>query len=228
LDDSYLGNYATAVVDPAGVASSAAQDWIARFTEVGGHVLSENIHETFATPAGLDVPKNFDGLVRDVQLGAAHVVAVLRSAESGSKSQSVKFESAKTDHLYTPLDDTDEPTRKAYARLAPGGAAIFTTLPYEVTRVVAEVPPKVTAGQRLDVLATVKTRGALPGLHLLHVRIVDPNGRTLKLYGRTLIARDGIGGTYIPLAYNETPGIYRVMVRDVLTGVEATADVEIV
>jgi len=102
------------------------------------------------------------------------------------------------------------------------------TLPYEMSRIVLDVPARGQPGQRLEILATVKTKGALPGTHLLHVRVLDPSGRELMLYGRTIIARDGLGATYIPLAYNDLPGDYTVIVRDVLSGVEAVGTVEVI
>ncbi len=177
---------------------------------------------------GLTLPEGFAGRAGDVRFGAARVVVALRNAVAEKKNEAVRFDAEKTLHLYTPLDNTDVPTRRAFARLAPGQAALFVTLPYEVTRVVVAPPESVDAGQRLDIPATVKTRGVLPGPHLLHVRVFDPNGTPLRLYSRTILARDGHGATYIPLAHNELPGIYRVIVRDVLSGIEGVAQVEVI
>jgi hypothetical protein len=106
--------------------------------------------------------------------------------------------------------------------------AVAAVLPYEVTRVALDVPLSVSAGRRLTVHAAIKTRNALPGDHLLRMTITDPTGNRMEHYSRTIVAPNGDGAAWVPLAFNDAPGKYRVAVRDVLTGVSAEAGVNVI
>lgn len=178
------------------------------------------------TNEGLRIPSDFRGHIRDLRLGSARLIAMV-SAPDATSTASVRMEVAKDEYLYAPFGDVPGPLRRASAHLAPGEAALFAVSPYEVTRIVVDAPEAADAGTRLEVFATVKTRGALPGTHVLHVRLLDPAGSPLRLYDRTIVAHDGHGVARIPLAYNEVPGRYRVVVRDVMTGVEAIAEIKV-
>ena len=109
--------------------------------------------------------------------------------------------------------------------MMPGEAALLCSLPYEVTRVLVAAPELVGQGRRLPVRAEIKTRGALPRGHIVHVTLTDPGGTPLYHYARVLDCPDGRCETYIPLARNDPPGTYTLSVRDVLTGTVGEAKV---
>jgi hypothetical protein len=141
----------------------------------------------------------------------------------------VRFKADRDRHLYTPLDDAAiGPVSKSTVRLAPGEVALFVTLPYEVTRIELDVPESVDAGSRLRIGGTVKTRGGLAGVHVLQVSVIDPSGKLPAAYERTIVGSNGHGETYIPLAYNEAPGRYRIVIRDVLTGMAVSTVVNVI
>lgn len=116
---------------------------------------------------------------------------------------------------------------KARAQVNPWGASIFSVLPYRVSRLIIETPGVVAAGQRLSFRAQVKTFDALPGDHLLRVRLLDPAGIELTHYETTTYCADGSGQGYFPLALNDPSGIYTLEFTDLLSGITATANVEV-
>jgi hypothetical protein len=132
-------------------------------------------------------------------------------------------------HIYNLL--TGERVRKPNkleVTLAPGETAVFGVVPYEVTRLVVQPAEKETLpGRVLRVAFSVKTKDALPGKHLVWVELIDSGGRVLPHYSRGVICPDGIGQVGLPLAMNEPTGFYTLRVRDVMTGVEGEAPVEI-
>lgn len=110
--------------------------------------------------------------------------------------------------------------------IEPGGAAIITQLPYEVAEVEV-VASGTIPGRRIPVAVNIKTKDQLPGRHLVHVRIEHLDGRPLPYYAHAVDCPDGAGTTYIPLAYNDAEGSYRVVVRDLLSGVTGEATVHV-
>ena len=61
----------------------------------------------------------------------------------------------------------------------------------------------------------------------MHVQL-RPLGRPpLPCYDKTLVCDAGRGATYFPLALDEVPGFYKVVVRDMLTGIVSEWPVEV-
>lgn len=112
-------------------------------------------------------------------------------------------------------------------RAAPGEAALFSALPYRVAEVHAVVPATVRPGTRLNVAVEVRAEERMAGTHLVHVQL-RPLGRTpLPYYDKAVVCESGRGRTYIPLAQDEVPGFYKVVVRDMLTGIVSEWPVEV-
>lgn len=170
---------------------------------------------------------DYDGVIHSFAYGAARMHVFLRPPDAAGGRRSVRYRGAGNEHVYNPLDAPGEASGAARERLAPGDVACFTVLPYEVSRVAIDVPENVTQGRRLPVRLAVKTRGDLPGDHVLHLQLFNPDGERLRHYERAVVAKDGSVETYIPLAFNETLGEHRLVVRDALTGVRAEASVQV-
>lgn len=107
-------------------------------------------------------------------------------------------------------------------------AALIGVLPYRVDGIEAMVPPEVMAGRRLEIAARVLARDRLPGRHLLRLEVHTLEGRALHHYTRHLEASSGQLRTYLPLARNEAPGWYRLVVRDLLSGQSTEARFQVI
>jgi hypothetical protein len=112
-------------------------------------------------------------------------------------------------------------------RLKPGDVEVIAFLPYEVTRLLLEVPDTIRRGRHLPIGIDVRTRDKLPGNHIVHVTLTPRAGKPIAYYSRSLECVAGHGVTSIPLALNETLGEYTVTVRDTLTGFVETATVNV-
>ncbi|HIJ73044.1 MAG TPA: hypothetical protein HPP83_02975, partial [Candidatus Hydrogenedentes bacterium] len=108
-----------------------------------------------------------------------------------------------------------------------GAAALFASLPYEVTGLALVVPPEVHAGRRLEIGYVLRTDNDSPGKHLLHVELHQPDGDPIPYYAKNVVCEGGVGKSYIPLSLSEHPGSYVVHVRDVLSGVSTQERVKI-
>ncbi len=176
--------------------------------------------------AAFSVSKNFSGVARRFQLGETNVFVVLSDPAAAKATIRVRAQDAKS-HVYVSTAPKARASRGVTLKLQPGEATVVCILPYEVSRVALEVPASTVAGRRLTIRATVKTRGALPGDHVLRVSCFGPLGGPLPHYSRTVFAPAGSCATSLPLAFNDTPGTYRIAVRDVLSGVSGEATVTV-
>lgn len=119
-------------------------------------------------------------------------------------------------------------TAKARVSLNDAGAALICILPYRISRIVVDTPAIAQSGHRLHYSIQIKTFDALPGDHWVHVKLLDEDGRSVRYYEATVECADGSGEGYIPLALNEKPGRYTLVMRDVMTGVTTSKRIEIV
>lgn len=119
------------------------------------------------------------------------------------------------------------PGRPTRLRVDPGGAAIVSLLPYEVSRIVVEAPEFARRGRPLEFHVSIRTRERLPGAHFVHVRLGPKALGTVASHDQTLECPAGQAGGRFFLAISETPGPYRLTATDVLTGISGVLDVEV-
>lgn len=112
---------------------------------------------------------------------------------------------------------------KAELTMAPGDATLIAALPYRLERL--EVAARENTPGLLTVSATLAASEptAPLGRHILHCQLTDPDGLTLPPWRQNLAAPDGLLKTTIPLGLNRKNGAWTILVRDVLTGLETTA-----
>ncbi len=175
----------------------------------------------------IDSDTAFDGERFRFRFGEAEIFAALTSPTQAGR---VKYriaipESACVYDLGTGLE-VRRPGRIAW-RAAAGEVALFSALPYRVTEVHAAAPRTVRPGTRLNVAVEIRAEERAPGTHMVHVQL-RPLGRPpLPCYDKTLVCEAGRGATYFPLALDEVPGFYKVVVRDMLTGIVSEWPVEV-
>ena len=111
-------------------------------------------------------------------------------------------------------------------RLSYGDARIYARLPYTVIGVEVGVPDAVTAGQQVALRIALRGSGSGEiGDHVATVKVYAPDGSECTHYAFRLPLPKGVGEGAVPLALSDAPGTWRIVGRDVATGVEGEAHV---
>ena len=127
----------------------------------------------------------------------------------------------------TPVEQNGRRVIPADMSIFPG--AIFALLPEEIAGInlLADVAKPVTGAWNLAVRAQVtatrdqQLRAAVP----LAIRVTDTAGKVRYQIYRTAV--DGLCNIELPIAANDSPGSWRVAVRELLSGHGATADIAV-
>ena len=176
----------------------------------------------------LDIKKHtFRGERFHLRFGHAEIFALLADPDAEDE-QKVRLRFPKGSDVYdlrTGLA-VSSPQRLS-AEIAPGEAAVYAILPYEIVAAAILAPGSVSAGSRLTFRVGIDTKGAQPGEHLFHIEFQPRFGASLPHYTRTVRCTAGFSETYLPLARNEVPGEYILRARDVLTGTVAEVLVQV-
>ena len=170
----------------------------------------------------------FEGECVALRYGQADVITFLRDPAAGAKKQRVMLRLEDHDRVYdlrraVPVRNP----RKVRVDLEPGGVAVFAALPYEVVELALVAPGEAAPGRRLPLAFTVKTKGGLPGTHLVHVGVSRCGGKAMPHYAQDVVCMNGAGKTHIPLARDEEAGLYDIEIRDVLSGLSAQARIRV-
>jgi hypothetical protein len=107
----------------------------------------------------------------------------------------------------------------------PDQATLLAALPYKIDRVGLRV-------RRTDSRGNYKISGGLAGnadkfgKHLLRMEILNPEGKPLAYYSKNIAAENGNFSIDIVLGLNEPAGAYRMLIRDLITGITAEAELQ--
>jgi len=109
--------------------------------------------------------------------------------------------------------------RDARVRVKIGaGPRVFARLPYDVERITLKVSER---GDEVRYRGIVETPDDLAGTHVIRRDILDAGGRPVPGGAATIIADRGVFRGSVTFAGNEPGGDYRLVFRDVASGVEA-------
>jgi len=117
-------------------------------------------------------------------------------------------------------------TDSVTAFLTPGVAKVLSLLPYRLDDITVTAPGAVTQGDTVSCQVNLHAT-AKPEKHVLHIAVVDPEGRKMRHYTSNVNCAGGRTKGAIRLALNERPGVYRLLVRDVASGLEGSATVNV-
>jgi len=106
-------------------------------------------------------------------------------------------------------------------KLRPARAKLFALLPYRVEGLSVKATEQVQRGGTFKLEGEIKADGK-PALHVVRVEFYRPDGREAAHYSRNLLARDGKFSGEWRLALNEDLSVWRVEVRDVVTGAKVS------
>ncbi|MCC6586762.1 MAG: beta-galactosidase [Bryobacterales bacterium] len=114
--------------------------------------------------------------------------------------------------------------RQYKVTLDPYEPDVVALYPQDVPKVEVGTPTTATRGGRFDVTLRVNGGGAR---HVAHVDVAGPDGKVVAHYSGNVLAVGGIATHAVPLAANDAAGVWKVTVRDVLTGQVVTKTVEV-
>lgn len=101
-------------------------------------------------------------------------------------------------------------------------AVLIARLDYRVTGVTLQStqPDRQTVNLAIGVQATAK-----PGRHVVHLEVLEPDGKSSYFYTQNLEIFDGRGNTTLHLALNDKLGKWKITAREVVSGQTATTTV---
>ncbi len=103
--------------------------------------------------------------------------------------------------------------------LKPNGIQLFASLP-RPPQINLALPQKVSRGTSIPLMVKVNIKGKYP----LHVTVKKPDGVEVAPLTRNIMAP---AIHQIPFALNDKPGIWKVIVKDVITGKKITKEIEV-
>ncbi|MEN6344151.1 MAG: beta-galactosidase [Armatimonadia bacterium] len=160
--------------------------------------------------------------------GPLTVYGLIRDFRRCQDSDPVRVRFGEASHLYDlRAGKYLGEVKETQATLDPGSCVLYACLPYRVTALRLTAPAQVRPGDELRVTAALETSQGTAGDHVLHLELVDPAGVTHFEYQRNLLAPSGKLDATWPLARNDSPGVWTVKARDVLTGTTQTARFEV-
>ena len=102
----------------------------------------------------------------------------------------------------------------------PGVAQLYSRLPYYVSKLDLRTPWIVSQGDVLRYTLQLKVKGSsTPGRHIFHIMLIGPDGEERSYYADNVMAENGEVNGEIPLAWNESTGLWTMKVRDIASGV---------
>jgi hypothetical protein len=110
--------------------------------------------------------------------------------------------------------------------LDPYEPALFAFSPAPLPTLTVSAPGKAAAGEtaRIGLSFTQATPAAT---HLFHVDVLDPAGKAVGHYSGNVLAPDGHAAKLVPFASNDKPGKWAVRVKDLLSGQQQTAAIDL-
>jgi len=118
-------------------------------------------------------------------------------------------------------------TDKVKTQIIPGVAKLYGLLPYEIKGVVFKMDNHSykqgdTINYKIEIEVETSTNEA--GAHIVRLEVYDPEGKLYEPYTRNLLIGDGLFESQIPLALNEAKGRWKIHIKEVVSGNEATGE----
>lgn len=175
--------------------------------------------------------REFQGERFGATYGNAALVALLADRNANGETQKLRVPLDKSSHVYD-LRAGLKVLRPAKneVQLVRGGAALYSVLPYEITSCTITAPPSVQAGTRAPLHIALEATKGMPGDHLVRIDVFAVTTETmvaLPHYGQEVACPKGEGDAYVPFALNDPTTRYRIVARDLLTGVFGEAFVNL-
>jgi hypothetical protein len=158
----------------------------------------------------------------DSKLAVGHDgLAVGGGAEEDSTEEAVRFKLQAKAHVY-------DVRKKKYlgftdsidTRIASGDTKLFSLLPYEFNSISLEMPQSVKAGTSLEIGIHVKQGSKdIDYTNVLNINFYEPSGEYGWQYSENTVVKGDFALRQYDLPLNEKRGQWKVVVKDVATGV---------
>ena len=156
------------------------------------------------------------------RLGNTHLLGILKSPQKDISGEGAEVRLSRRYWVYDvlkgkPIGHTDQFT----SDLAPAAGRFYALLDCEMQDLSLELDEPVQLGGDLAVSLTLTVNGTMPSRSLVRLEVFDPRGRACRHFHRFVWLDDGSARVELPIAFDEKPGVYRVVATDVLTGTRA-------
>jgi hypothetical protein len=87
-------------------------------------------------------------------------------------------------------------------------------------------PPRIARGKTIRI--ALAPEGHSPALHdVFHIEVLGPDGKAVFQYSGNVLAPEGTAEKVLPFALNDPPGRWTIEAKDLLSGKEHTAVIEV-
>ena len=115
-------------------------------------------------------------------------------------------------------------TDRFVSRVAIGRANFFAVLPYRLSPLTVKLSATTAApGDMLRADIALRTPAVSTAAHAAFVEVIAPDGHAPQWGSRPVLLTKGRALIDIPVAYNASPGSWKIRVRELFTGEETTA-----
>ncbi len=113
--------------------------------------------------------------------------------------------------------------------LSRGNPLLYALLPYEVTGVSIQAPAVVDRGSAAEIRVEVAVAANFPGYHVVRLDLYAPGSdRPHRQYSQNVDCRPGgAGSADVPFALNDPVGRWRLIAREVASGVAEEGEIEL-
>ena len=112
--------------------------------------------------------------------------------------------------------------------LKPGRFELFALLPCRVESLVIDLDAsRVHAGARITGAVTRIAGTESTATHIINVKVIDPDGDEQTHYMQNIEIVKGKAVYELNIAFNDKPGIWRLIARDVVSGQQTTESFEV-
>jgi len=182
-----------------------------------------NAIKTFITDLpGVKLDKhyeNFLGSVNRYKYGTADIFFVLPDPDAERQELRLPIDGDAAAYNMFTSELIRRPHKKRFQTIN-SQPLFISVLPQSIKNIVVNVPEVIHVGTLLPIQVLITTSKQRAGKHLLIADLIPLNGTPIPYYRRVITAENGVGETFMPLAFNEILGKYSLRVRDILSGIE--------
>ena len=153
---------------------------------------------------------------------SSHAMDVIE--QIGQRTSEVTLQLDAERHIYDVLEGEYLGLMRDIPRtVQPSIPHLLAALPYMVKGVSLGADSSVKQGEKLSFSTKIETDGAPAGLHVIRVELTDPDGEVVNEYTQKLRADGGAGTGTVDLSLDEKAGDWKILARDIASGVVGTA-----
>ncbi|HOJ31507.1 MAG TPA: hypothetical protein PLP13_05710, partial [bacterium] len=111
--------------------------------------------------------------------------------------------------------------------LEPGIAQFYSLLPYRVENIEIKAQSEIKAGENMMMSFSINASKGVPENHVLRVEVYDPSDREISWYSSNLVSTKGRAEHSINLPLNAEKGKWKIIAKDLPSGLTKTKEFEV-